>query len=53
MTCEFGVEQMTRCASRKAGDAGFDLFKGHLTPEIKATITGSSMNTDLKIGRSV
>jgi hypothetical protein len=26
-----------------------DAFKGHLTPEIKATIIGSSMNTDLAL----
>ena len=26
-----------------------DVFKGHLTPEIEATITGSSMNRDLVI----
>jgi hypothetical protein len=35
---------------RKARDAPermcvLDAFKGHLTPEIKAAITGSSMNT--------
>ena len=24
-------------------------LKGHLTPEIKATVTGSSMNTDLVV----
>ena len=26
-----------------------DVFKGHVTPEIEATVTGSYMNTDLVI----
>ena len=26
-----------------------DVFKGHLTPEIKVTVTGSSMNTSLVV----
>jgi hypothetical protein len=26
-----------------------DAFKGHLTPEVKATITGGSINTDLVV----
>jgi len=34
---------------RKQGMLVMDVFKGHLTPEIEATITGSSMNTDLVI----
>jgi len=28
---------------------GFDAFQGHVTPEIKVTITGRSMNTDLMV----
>jgi len=35
------MEQGTR------GDAGLDSFKGHLAPEIKATIIGSTMHTDV------
>jgi len=27
----------------------FDAFQGHVTPEIKVTITGRSMNTDLMV----
>jgi hypothetical protein len=27
----------------------FDAFQGHVTPEIKVTITGRSMNTDLVV----
>jgi hypothetical protein len=34
---------------RKWGMLVLDVFKGHLAPEIKATITGSSMNTDLAV----
>jgi hypothetical protein len=33
---------------RKWGMLVLDVFKGHLTPEIKATITGSLMNTTLR-----
>jgi hypothetical protein len=29
--------------------AVLDVFKGHLVPEIKAAITGSSMNTDIVV----
>jgi len=34
---------------RKQGMLVIDVFKGHLTPEIEATITGSSMNTNLVV----
>jgi len=34
---------------RKQGMLVMDVFKGHLTPEIEATVTGSSMNTDLVV----
>ena len=27
----------------------FDAFQGHVTPEIKVTITGRSINTDLMV----
>ena len=34
---------------RKPGMLVMDVCNGHLTPEIEATLTGSSMNTDLVI----
>jgi hypothetical protein len=34
---------------RKQGMLVMDVFNGHLTPETEATLTGSSMNTDLVI----
>jgi hypothetical protein len=34
---------------RKWGMLVLDAFKGHLTPEVKATITGGSINTDLVV----
>ena len=34
---------------RKQGMLVVDVFKRHLTPEIEATFTGHSMNTDLGI----
>jgi hypothetical protein len=32
---------------RKWGTLVLDAFKGHRTPEIKVTVTGSTMDTDL------
>jgi hypothetical protein len=34
---------------RKRGMLVLDAFKGHLTPDVKATITGGSINTDLVV----
>jgi hypothetical protein len=34
---------------RKWGMLVLDAFKGNLTPEIKATITGRSINTDIVV----
>jgi hypothetical protein len=34
---------------RKQGMLVLDTFNGHLTPELNATINGSSMNTDLMV----
>jgi hypothetical protein len=34
---------------RKRGMLGLDAFQGHLTPEVKATITGGSINTGLVV----
>lgn len=34
---------------RKWGMLVLDTFKGHLTPDIKATVTGNSMNTALEV----
>jgi hypothetical protein len=34
---------------RKWGMLVLDAFKGNLTPDIKATITGNSMNTALRV----
>jgi hypothetical protein len=43
------VEQKAGGAAEKTGDTGLDAFNRHLTPEIKATVTGSSNNTDLVV----
>jgi hypothetical protein len=34
---------------RKWGMLVLDAFKGYLTPDIKATVTGNSMNTALRV----
>jgi hypothetical protein len=45
------VEQKARGLLRKWGLLVLDAFKGHLTPEVKATITGGFINTDLVVMR--
>jgi len=37
------------CGTEGLGMPVFDAFQGHVTPEIKVTITGTSMNTDLVV----
>jgi hypothetical protein len=39
-----GVEQKARGDPEKQGMLLLDAFNGHLTPQIKPTITGSSLN---------
>jgi hypothetical protein len=34
---------------RKQGMLALDVFKGHITPEIKTAVTCCSMNTDLVV----
>jgi hypothetical protein len=43
------VQKVRGVFLRKWGMLVLDAFKGHLTPDIKATITGSSMNTALEV----
>jgi hypothetical protein len=44
-----GVQQKARSATTKWGMLVLNAFKGNLTPEIKATVTGSSINTDIVV----
>ena len=37
------------CGTEGQGMLVLGAFKGHVTPEIEVTITGSSMNTDLVV----
>jgi hypothetical protein len=44
-----GAEQKARGTPEKNSMLVLDAFKGYLTPEILATITGSCVNTDLVV----
>jgi hypothetical protein len=43
------VQKVRGVVLRKWGMLVLDALKGHLTPDIKATIAGSSMNTTLEV----
>ena len=47
--CQWCGMKGTGVLVRKWGMLIMDEFKGHLTPETRVTITGSSMNTDVVV----